>query len=393
VRSCRYKLDYLLEKNKFIVKYFIFIIQLVVGSWCNLLSSFLSSSSDLHLFKFCSNGKTRTTRNMYTLLFSFMLSCPRSFSSSTTTTAALFELAGADFATAVHVAKVYVRFAVAVDATHVDVALEEHVVQHEERADERRALLRRDAVIVNFQLVQVRVGQHLRHHPGEIFGLLLGDGGDVADVHLHLAVFAHPPHREGLIAAQLGAPAEATGGSRDTRELLIGGGRAVHHLNRGGEASAQDGDLRAADDAILWKLPCASGLAIGLRDAAGVHERLVGAAVHAHTAAQTGLGAAPLAFHRDDGKNGVAGWVESVELQDDGMVRSAEASGAPVALFLDADESLLGFHVVDGVRVWCLDAVVPPLDVLLNRVLVDGAQNVCRLGIDERNGIHSHDST
>lgn len=64
--------------------------------------------------------------------------------------------------------------------------------------------------------------------------------------------------------------------------------------------STQDGNLGTPDDAVLRELSRASWLAVGLDDRAGVHERLVGATIHAHKAAKARLGAASLALHGDD---------------------------------------------------------------------------------------------
>ena len=78
------------------------------------------------------------------------------------------------------------------------------------------------------ELVQVRVGEHLRHGAGEGFGLLLGDGGDVSDVDGDAAVLVDAFHGEGLVAAQLGAPAEQSG-SPDAGELLVPGSPSKCH--------------------------------------------------------------------------------------------------------------------------------------------------------------------
>lgn len=73
-------------------------------------------------------------------------------------------------------------------------------------------------------------------------------------------------------------------------------------------------------------------------------------------------------------------------------MRGAAASGETFALLFDANERLLSLRVEYGVRVRRLDAVVPPFDVLLHRVFVDGAEDGRRLGVDERHGVHHRPS-
>lgn len=150
--------------------------------------------------------------------------------------AAALELAGAHLAAAIAVANVDVHPALPVDAAHVDVALEEHVVHEQKCADERGSLLRRQARVVHLQLVEVRVRQHLPHGAAERLGLHLGDGGDVSDVVRHAAVLVDAFHPEGLVAAQLGAPAEDCG-AFDSRKLLVVVEGTVHHLDSGGKTS------------------------------------------------------------------------------------------------------------------------------------------------------------
>ena len=81
--------------------------------------------------------------------------------------------------------------------------------------------------------------------------------------------------------------------------MLVGGRKAIHHLDGGAQSSGEGhGLLHAADDAILGKL--ASLVGLDALDGAGVDEGFLGATVDADEPARAWFGAAALALHGDD---------------------------------------------------------------------------------------------
>ena len=99
---------------------------------------------------------------MYSLFFERSLLPSIAVPAPSSAASGLLQLTGAHLPAAVTVAQVNEAFAVAVDAAHVDVALEEHVVHHEQGADERRPLLRRHAHVVHLDARSVPIRTRTR---------------------------------------------------------------------------------------------------------------------------------------------------------------------------------------------------------------------------------------